>query len=178
MENKIERGEIESNEWEYQLRNDQKYYLAESKMLKNLDRLLVNKPYSSVALQNTMAKTYDPDLEKWINKLNHHLEEHWNASLRAMLNKQELIDAYDIMSEYASDDTMKFIKDSLENTDNERLKEEYEFLKNMRKNPLQIPEEYKYEKRIYPLRQALYDTEAPLNKLVEYYDPDPLEWRN
>lgn len=58
------------------------------------------------------------------------------------------------------------------------MSEDYEMLKKMKKNPLQIPEDLKYEPYTYELRQALYDIKTPLNYLVESYDPDPLEWIN
>lgn len=61
-----------------------------------------------------MVKTYDPDFNTWHNKINTYLAEHRNASLRSMLNREELIDAYDIMRSFASDEVMKFHKDSLE----------------------------------------------------------------
>lgn len=181
MENKIERGEIESNEWEYQLKNDEIYERAEKEKEKKLARLLTNKSYSEVALEDAMAHTYDPDFDTWLNKINTYLDERWNASIRSMLNKYELVDAYTIMQEYGSDGVMDFYKtaERVNNEDgNERMSDTYELLKKMKKNPLKIPDNLKYEPQTYELRQTLYDIEAPLQYLVESYDPDPLEWIN
>lgn len=159
-------------------------------MEKKLDRLLTTKSYSFVALKDAMAHTYNPDFNTWLNKINTYLSENRNASLRSMLNKRELIDAYTIMQEYASDGVMKFyetaekinneeatiVDSDREVVGNKRMNETHELLKEMKKRPLKIPEDLKYEPRTYPLRQALYDIETPLKDLVYFYDPDPLEW--
>lgn len=77
-------------------------------MERKLDRLLTNKSYSAVALTDAMAHTYNPNFDTWLNKINKYLDEHRNASIKSMLNRRELLDAYTIMQEYASDGVMNF----------------------------------------------------------------------
>ena len=181
MEGKIERESIKDEGYEYQLKNDEIYERSEKEKERKLERLLTNKSYSAVALEDAMAHTYDPDFDIWLNKINTYLEKNRNASIRSMLNRRELVDAYSIMQEYGSDGVMDFYKtaERVNSEDgNKRMSDTYELLKKMKENPLNIPDDIKYEPQTYELRQALYDIETPLNYLVESYDPDPLEWIN
>lgn len=119
----------------------------------------------------SLNDTYTPDLKEWLRRM----DEEDLDSRKWHFNEEILIDLYYAYLKMADNPKAMWLIRA--DKDEFHMKPYYELITKMKAQPLKIPEEFKNEQWLGPLRRALYELNGTtMEDLIDDYNPDIVEW--